>query len=89
MFLANLLDAKIIYNQCELYGSCVVLSKSRYRFAFLLSVFAEMFFEEFIGQLSCLREAIHAPLGFDVDASIFGGFLSELVFSDDFIREIT
>ncbi len=36
-----------------------------------------------------MREAIHAALGSDVDASVFGGFLSELVFSDDFIRDIT
>jgi hypothetical protein len=36
-----------------------------------------------------LREAVHAALGSDVDASIFGGFLSELVFSDDFIGDIT
>ncbi len=36
-----------------------------------------------------MREAIHAALGSDVDASIFGGFLSELIFSDDFIGDIT
>ncbi len=28
-------------------------------------------------------EAVHAALGSDVDAAIFGGFLSELVFIDD------
>ncbi len=36
-----------------------------------------------------MREAVHAALGFDVDASVFGGGFSELVFSDDFIRVIT
>ncbi len=30
MFFANVFDAKIIDNQCELYGSFVMLSKSRY-----------------------------------------------------------
>jgi hypothetical protein len=29
------------------------------------------------------------PLGSDVDATVFGGFLSELLFVDDFIRDIT
>jgi hypothetical protein len=35
-----------------------------------------------------LREVVHARLGSDVDAAIFSGFLSELVFVDDFIRDI-
>jgi hypothetical protein len=52
-------------------------------------MFVEAFFKEFVGQESCLREAIHAALSSDVDASVFGGFLSELVFSDDFIWYIT
>ncbi len=53
MFFANVFDAKIIDNQCELYGSCVVLPKSRYQFALQVSVFVEAFFEEFVGQESC------------------------------------
>jgi hypothetical protein len=89
MFFANVFDAKIIGNQCELYGSCVVLPKSWHQFALPVSMFIEAFFEEFVGQESCLREAVHAALGSDVDASIFGGFLSELIFSDDFIGDIT
>jgi hypothetical protein len=50
MFFANVFDAKIIDNQCELYGSYVVLPKSRYQFALPVSVFVEAFFDEFIGQ---------------------------------------
>jgi hypothetical protein len=50
MFFANLFDAEIVYNQCELYGSWVVLLKSRYQFALPLSLFVEAFFEEFVGQ---------------------------------------
>ncbi len=50
LFFANVFDAKIVNNQCELYGSCVVLSKSRYQFALPVSVFVEAFFEEFVGQ---------------------------------------
>jgi hypothetical protein len=50
MFFANVFDAKIINNQCELYGSCVLLKKARYQFALLVSVFVEVFFEEFVGQ---------------------------------------
>jgi hypothetical protein len=33
-------------------------------------------------------EAVHATLGSDVDAAVFGGFVSELVVVDDFIRDI-
>jgi hypothetical protein len=36
-----------------------------------------------------LWEAIHAALGSGVDDAIFGGFVSELVFVDDFIRDFT
>jgi hypothetical protein len=51
MFFPNLFDAKIVDNQCELYaGLCVVLPKSQYQFAQLVSVFVEAFFEEFVGQ---------------------------------------
>ncbi len=50
MFFANVFDAKIIDNQCELYGSCVMLPKSRYQFALSVSIFVEAFFEEFVGQ---------------------------------------
>ncbi len=89
MFFANVFDAEIIDNQGELYGSCVVLPKSRYQFALLVSVFVEVFFKEFVGQESSLREAVHATLDSDVDTSVFVGFLSELVFSDDFIGDIT
>jgi hypothetical protein len=89
MFFANGFDAKIIDNQCKLYGYCVMLPKSRYQFALLVSVFVEVFVEEFVGQESYLREDVHAALGSDVDASIFGGFLSKLVFSNDFIGDIT
>ena len=50
MFFANVFDAKVIDNQCELYGSCVVLPKSRYQFALPVSMCVEAFFEEFVGQ---------------------------------------
>ena len=89
MFFANVFDAEIIDIQCELYGSCVVLPKSRCQFALPVSMFVEAFFEEFVGQESCLRGAVHATLGSDVDASVFGGFLSELLFSDEFIGDMT
>jgi hypothetical protein len=50
MFFVDVFDAKVIDNQRELYGSCVVLSKARYQFVLLVSVFVEAFFKEFVGQ---------------------------------------
>ncbi len=50
VFFANVFDAEIIDKQCELYGSCVVLPKSRYQLALPVSVFVEEFFEESVGQ---------------------------------------
>ncbi len=76
MFFADVFDEEIIDNQRELYGSCVVLPKSWYQFALPVSMIVEAFFEEFVGQEqeSCLREAVHAVLGSDVDASILVAF---------------
>ncbi len=48
MFFADVFDTKIIDNQCELYGSCVVLPKSRYQFALLVSMLFEAFFESLL-----------------------------------------
>jgi hypothetical protein len=50
MFFADVFAAEIVDNQCQLYGSCDVLPKSRYQFALPLSVFVEAFFVEFVGQ---------------------------------------
>jgi hypothetical protein len=50
MFFADVFDAKIIDNQCELYGSCDVLPKSRYKFALSGTVFVEVFFKDFVRQ---------------------------------------
>jgi hypothetical protein len=52
-------------------------------------MFVETFFDEFVGQLSCLWESIHAALSSYVDAAIFGGFPSELVIVDDIIGDNT
>ncbi len=50
MFFASIFHAKVIDNQCELYWACVVFPKATYQLAFLVSVFVETFFEEFVGQ---------------------------------------
>jgi hypothetical protein len=50
MFFVDVFDTEVINNQCELYGSCVMLPKARYKFALLVSVFVEAFLEEFVGQ---------------------------------------
>jgi hypothetical protein len=89
MFFANVFDAEIIDNQCELYGSCVVFFHSPGTNLLCLYPCLLRRFLRIVGQESCLRKAVHATLGSDVDASIFGGFLFELVFSDDFIGDIT
>ncbi len=50
IFFANVFHSEVIDNQCELYWSCVVFLKARYQLALLVSMFVEMFFEEFVGQ---------------------------------------
>ncbi len=50
MFIANVFDAEIINNQCELYGSCVMLPKSRYQFALPVSVFVEAFLRSLLAK---------------------------------------
>ncbi len=62
MFFVDVFHTKAINSQCKLYWSCVVFPKARYQLAFLLLVFVETFFEEFLGQMSCLWEGVHAAL---------------------------
>ncbi len=50
MFFANAFHAKVIKNRCALYWSTVVFPKAMYRLSSSLSVFVDMFFEEFVGQ---------------------------------------
>ncbi len=89
MFFADVFYAKVIDAQCNLYWSCVVFLKARYQLALLVFVFVETFSKEIVGQQSCLWDAVHAAPGSDVDAAVFGDFFSDLVFVDDFNRDIT
>ncbi len=45
MFFADVFDGRVVNNQCEMYETCVMLPKSQYRFALLVSVFVEAFYE--------------------------------------------
>ncbi len=63
--------------------------KTRYQFALPVAMFVQAFFEEIIREQSCLWQAVHPSLGLDVDAAIFGGFLSEIIFFDYFIGYVS
>ena len=67
MFFANICNAEIIDDECELYWSPFVLPKAWDELALVVAAFIESFLEEFVCQEACLREAVHALIGFFVD----------------------
>ena len=49
MFLNDVLDAEIVNDEGELYQAPLVITESRDKFSLKVSVFAEAFFEYFLG----------------------------------------
>ncbi len=47
-----------------------------------------MLLQEFLCKYTCLWEAIHPFLNFDVDKSIGGGLVGKVVHGDELLREV-
>ena len=88
VFGADVFDAEVVDDQCELHWAPVVLPEARDELALPIAVLVESFLEEFVRKEAGLREAVHASTGFDVDGAVLGGDAGEVVLADDFVRDV-
>ena len=72
MLFSVVLDSEVIDNNRALYWSPFVLPKTRYKFALVVSVFIEPFFQELIGEQYHLWEPVHDFDGGNVDGAVSG-----------------
>ncbi len=66
-----------------------MLPKARCDVALLVAMLVDLFFVKILCKDVCLRETIHALLYFDVDCTIIGSQVIEVVGFDEIGREVT
>ena len=80
IFDINLMKPEIYYKCFKDNRSCIDTTQS-----FKMRTKAEEFFEEFLGQEASLWEHVHDSPDFNVDATILGGFVAEIVEFNDLL----
>ena len=66
MFIYNVFHSKIIYYQCELYGTPLVRPQTWCHLAFGITVLLQYFFEQLLGNQAFIWEAIHSTVAFNI-----------------------
>ncbi len=89
VLLPNVPDAKVVNTKCEQERPPVMLPKARCDIALMVAVLVEAFFKEILCKDACLWETIHALLYFDVDCTVVGSQVNEVVRFDKSGREVT
>ena len=80
IFDINLMNPEIYYKCFKDNQSCIDTTQS-----FKMRTKAEEFFEEFLGQEASLWEHVHDSPDFNVDATILGGLVAEVVELNDLL----
>ena len=86
MLFSNILNAEIVDNESEADWSCSVFPETRGVDDFIVAVFGEVLFQQFVGQYTGLGEAIHGARNFHINASVFD-FITEEILVNDVVRE--
>jgi hypothetical protein len=84
----NVLDAKVVNAESERKRSPVMFLKARCDDALMVAVLVEAFFKEILCMDACLQETVHSLLYFDVDCTIVGSQVDEVVGFDKIGREV-
>jgi hypothetical protein len=84
----DVLDAKVVDTESEQERLPVMFPKARHDLALLKAMLVELFFKEILCKDARLQETIHALLYFDVDCTIIGSQLFEVVGFDKIGREV-
>ena len=88
MLLTNVLDTKVVATKSEQERPPVMFPKARCDVALLVAVLFEPFFEKILCKDAHLRDTIHALLYFDLDCTVIGSQVVEVVGFDKIGREV-
>jgi hypothetical protein len=85
--IANVLDGKVVDNQCKHYGVPLVVPEPGGGGCLVVVKFGKAVTEEVVGKDACLGETIHATAHFEVDPGVVGN-LVELVIVNKFLGDV-
>ncbi len=85
--IANVLDGKVIDDECKHEGASCVVPETRGGDCFLVVEFGKAVLEEFVGKDACLGETVHAVVHFKVDPQVTGK-LVELVLVNELLGDV-
>ncbi len=88
VFLPNVLDAKDVNAESEQERLPVMFPKARCDVALMVAVLVEAFFKEILCKDARLRKTVHALLYFDVDCTVVGSQVIEVVGFGKIRREV-
>jgi hypothetical protein len=86
--IANVLNGKVLNNECKHDGAPLVMPETRGGGCPLVVEFGEAVSEEVVSKDSCLGETVHAMAHFEVDPGVMGK-LVELVLVNKFLRNVS
>ncbi len=84
----NVLDAKVVDTESEQERPPVVFPKAWCDIALMVAVLMEASFKEILCKDACLQETVHPLLYFDVDCTVIGSQVNEVVRFDKIGREV-
>jgi hypothetical protein len=85
--IANVLDGKVIDNECKHDGVPFVAPEPRGGGCLIVVKFGKVVSEEFVGKDACLGQTVHATAHFEVDPGVVGK-LVELVLVNEFLGDV-
>jgi hypothetical protein len=84
----DILYPKVVDNEGEADGTCVLFPQTGGCLALAVSVFLEAFFEQLLGNDTCLWKAVHPLLNLAVVVDVRGGFAAKVVVLDDVVWHV-
>ncbi len=87
MGIADILDGKVVDNECKHDGAPFVAPEPRGGGCLLVVKFGKAVLEEFVGKDACLGETVHATAHFKVDLGVTGK-LVEFVLVSEFLGDV-
>jgi hypothetical protein len=75
----NVLDAKVVNTESEQERLPVMFTRAQCDVAVMVAGLVEVFFKEIQCKDACLQETVHSLLYFDIDCTVIGSQVNEVV----------